>query len=127
MKLMGRVGLVLSALVVVNILTLHWAPLYADLIHSAQDAAPAAPAGDRAAVAHQLAGIGLGSQDISSRMSELQPADLAVLSQNPEQMQCAGTAPIVAFVLIGLAVVILLVLFDSFSMTEDPEPIAEPK
>lgn len=123
---MGRVGLVLAAIVVTNILTLHWAPLYADLIPSAPESVPAST-GDtgREAVQGQLAGMGFSGEDLASRMSALSPEDMAVLGQNPEQIQVAGLMPAVVAIGIAIAVgLVLILLIESDNQAETPEPIA---
>ncbi len=125
MRVMGKVGLVLAGIVIANILTLHGAPLYADLIPSTPGTTPVGAAGnaDRDAVQLQLAQMGLSSADIAARLDSLDAADVAVLADNPQQVQMAGTSPLVAVVGGLLALILLVVILDSTSQAEEPEPI----
>lgn len=112
MRSTSRAGVLLSALALGLIVTLCGGPAWADLIPSSP-VSTAAPSADATPVSARLEAAGLSPEQVAQRMHEMDPADLAVLAENPEQVQCAGsvgTIALIAGAVILLAVILYLIL-----------------
>ncbi len=113
MRSVIRPGLILSALAL-GLLVTFSVPARADFIPSAP-ATPTPAAADAVPLLAQLQSAGLTAEQAADRVGEMTPADLAVLAENPEQIQCAGdigTIALIAGAVILVAVILYLIVND---------------
>ena len=86
-------------------------PCRADLIASAPAPSPVGEEVARASVQGNLEAFGLTADEARERLAALEENDLAVLAENPAQVQVAGGGVTIGLMLLAAGVVIFLVLW----------------
>lgn len=112
MRSLFRVGLFLAAIAVGLFVSLAGQTAQADLIASSPTSqGVAVPSGNAAQVADQLRGAGLSDAEVAQRIDQLQPSDVEVLTENPQQLQVAGDPLTIGIIIGGLLLLCLILYF----------------